>query len=77
VCNTCKEALDKGIFISAAAGNISGKTACPAKLSLYGYKGIVAVGALNPQTSKIANYSGKATAHIPSPVVRFEPATKN
>lgn len=64
VCNAAKKALDKGIFIAAAAGNVHGMTACPAKLAHYGYSGIIAVGV-------DADYSGRGSLIRPETRLRF------
>ena len=63
VCNAAKKALDKGIMIVAAAGNIPGITACPAKLANYGYP-IIAVGV-------DADYSGTSPFTLPETRLRY------
>lgn len=72
VCTACKKALESDIVVCAAAGNIPGKTACPAKLVLFGHP-ILAVGAVDPDTFKRTDYSGVGELYAPEPVVSLVP----
>lgn len=68
-CLAARQAATRGRKkVVAAAGNIPGVTACPAKAS----DAVFAVGAIDPLTNKLASYSGSATRegfYAPTPII--------
>lgn len=65
VCTACKKALESGISVVAAGGNIPGKISCPAKLDSFGYPIIVV------STPEIGFPSERA--FIYEPIMKLEP----
>jgi TPR repeat protein len=77
-CPLCRAALaaaDEGIVVAAAAGNVAGETACPAKAGLlHPGRGVGAAGVTDVDTWALQPYSGVGTEYVPSPAPILLPA---
>jgi hypothetical protein len=74
-CDVCRAALDAvaaGAWISAAAGNTPGMTACPARAGLESGTGILAVGTTPERGGRARFYAGGADQSI-APVLPEAP----
>ena len=73
LCRAAEDATRKGCIVMAAAGNAPGQTCCPAKVGLVREKTVASIGALIPETGKIAPYSGIGNTYAPEPRYRLIP----
>lgn len=73
LCRVAEDATREGVAVIAAAGNTPGQTCCPAKVGLIRRNTVIASGALDPETGKIAHYSGTGNFYAPEPRYRLKP----